>query len=257
VEKSSAETEAATPVISSRKFRKKLTEMIRSQHETTGRTRGRRRTIRHTGIAIIVGALGFLAIAEAPLAALTNARQIAFDVFRDGEPLGHHHISIRHEADEVHVEIDIELEVNLAFITVFRYDHSNREIWKNGQLVSIDTRTDDDGTAYWLRGRATEDGFQVEGTSGSFLAPASVMPTSYWNAAIVDHTELLDTQHGRLIDVTVRPGGDETVMLEGRSVAVKRFQVSGDLDLTIWYTHDGEWAKTSFEARGAEIVYVR
>jgi hypothetical protein len=68
---------------------------------------------------------------------------------------------------------------------------------------------------------------------------------------------LLDTQHGRLIDVTVRPGGDETVMLEGRSVAVKRFQVSGDLDLTIWYTHDGEWAKTSFEARGAEIVYVR
>ena len=33
--------------------------------------------------------------------------------------------------------------------------------------------------------------------------------------------------------------------------------MTGDLTLDLWYTAEGEWAKTSFEARGAEVVYAR
>jgi len=195
-------------------------------------------------------------MAAGPLgAALPNAQDIAFKVFRDGEPLRHHRVSFRREAEELHVEIDIELEVKLAFLTVFRYRHINREVWRDGRLVA--TETDDDGDSFWLRGRATEAGLKVEGSSGNFMAPADVMPTSYWNAETVTKDLLLDTQRGRLIDVEIAPAGAEIVVMAGQAVNARRYTVSGELSLDLWYAPDGQWAKTRFEARGAEVVYAR
>ena len=183
--------------------------------------------------------------------------QIAFKVYRDGAPLGHHKVAFRREAGDLHVEIDIQLEVRLIFITVFRYSHSNREVWRDGRLVAIDTETDDDGERFWLRGRATEAGLRVEGSSGSYVAPADVMPTSYWNAETVTRTSLLDTQRGRLIQVEIAPAGTETIAMDGRLVDAQRYRMSGDLTLDLWYSPGGEWAKIEFEARGAEVVYAR
>ena len=205
------------------------------------------------GAAAITG----LVLAGPLRAALPGVDEIAFQVFRDGAPLGHHRVSFRREAQDLHVAVDIKLEVRLLFVTVFSYRHRNHEVWRDGRLVAIDTETDDDGEAFWLRGRATADGLAVEGSSGSFLAPAEVMPTSYWNPQTVARTQLLDTQRGRLIQVAIAPAGVESVALAGRPVEARRYAVTGDLTLDLWYTAEGEWAKTSFEARGAEVVYAR
>ena len=190
-------------------------------------------------------------------AALTDAERIAFEVFRGGDLMGSHEVAFRQDGDELHVEIDIELEVTMAFITVFEYRHRNHEIWRDGRLIAIETETDDDGTQYWLRGQASEAGFEVDGSNGSFIAPADVMPTSYWNIDTVDYTQLLDTQRGRLIDVDIVPAGSEAIVVEGKPVEAERFTVTGDLTLDVWYTPDNEWAKITFEARGAEVVYAR
>ncbi len=209
------------------------------------------------GAVLAAAAVTGLLLAGPLKAALPHARQIAFEVFRDGEPLGHHKVFFRDEGGDLHVEIDIRLEVKLAFFTLFRYRHTNREVWRDGRLLAIDTQTDDDGEGFWLRGRAAEAGLQVEGSSGSFLAPADIMPTSYWNPLTVESTRMLDTQRGRLIDVDIEPAGVETMTLAGKPVRAERFKVTGDLVLDLWYTSQGEWAKTSFVARGAEVVYAR
>ena len=208
------------------------------------------------GLLAAATAVG-VAVADPIKAALPGMERIAFEVFRDGDPLGHHKVTFRHDGDDLHVEVDIELEVSFGFITFFRYSHENREVWRDGRLVAIDTRTDDDGTEYWLRGRATDQGLQVEGSSGSFLAPVDIIPTSYWNPATIEQSRLLDTQKGRLIDLEIAPIGKEPVTVAGQPVDAKRFKVSGDLDLYLWYTPEGEWAKTQFDARGAAVVYAR
>jgi hypothetical protein len=208
-------------------------------------------TVTAVAAVIALSAVGRLA------AALPSAGEIAFKVFRDDAPLGHHRVVFRREAEDLQVEIDIQLEVKLAFLTIFRYSHSNREVWRDGRLVSIDTKTDDDGDSYWLRGRAGEAGFEVEGSGGSFLAPADIMPTSYWNVETVTKTRLLDTQRGRLIDVDIAPTASEVVSVAGQAVEAQRYRMTGDLELDLWYAADGEWAKISFEARGAEVVYAR
>jgi hypothetical protein len=206
---------------------------------------------------LAAAALGGLALAGPLRAALPDAKQIAFDVFRDGAPLGHHEIVFRREGDDLHVEIDIRLEVKLLFLPVFQYRHRNQEVWRDGRLVAIDTKTDDDGETFWLRGRASEAGFAVEGSSGRFLAPADVMPTSYWNPETVERTRMLDTQRGRLIQVDIAPLGVETIAMADRTVEAKRYKVTGDLTLDLWYTPAGEWAKIAFEARGAQVAYAR
>jgi len=204
--------------------------------------------------ACAVAAFG---VAGTVRAALPGMDEIVFKVFRDGAPLGRHRVAFRREADALHVEIDILLEVKLAFLTVFRYRHTNREVWRDGRLAAINTETDDDGARFWLRGRASAAGLVVEGSSGRFVAPADIMPTSYWNAETVSEDRLLDTQRGRLIDVRIAPAGAEAVVMNGRPVSAERYSVTGDLTLDLWYAADGQWAKTRFEARGAEVVYAR
>lgn len=210
-------------------------------------------------IPILVGAAMAIGLAfSGPLkAALTNADEIVFSVLRGGEPLGHHKILFWQDGEDLHVEIDIQLEASLAFITIFRYHHKNHEIWRGGRLVAIDTQTYDDGEDYWLMGRATEAGFEIEGSSGNFIAPTNIMPTSYWNVETVERAQLLDTQSGRLIDVDISPVDVETLNLAGGPITTQRYGMTGDLTLDLWYTADGEWAKITFEARGEEVVYAR
>lgn len=215
--------------------------------------------LRPPAFAALIGAVTLTCLVlRAPLrAALPDAQQIAFTVLRGGTPLGHHKVMFRREADALHVEIDIELEVKLAFLTVFRYHHRNHEVWQDGRLLAIAAETDDDGERYWLRGRAEGAGLRIEGSGGSILAPADIMPTSYWNPETVNRSRLLDTQRGQLIDVDIEPVGRDIVTLANGPVPAQRYRMTGDLTLDLWYTADGKWAKISFEARGVEVVYAR
>ncbi len=211
--------------------------------------------LRLPSLAIFVACC--LGVVTPLIAAIPATQRIVFEVLRDGAPLGHHTVVFRRDGGDLHVEIDIALEVKLAFVTLYRYRHSNHETWRGERLIAIETRTDDDGTDYWLRGRAEATGFRVEGSSGSFLAPGDIMPTSYWNSQTVNRSQLLDSQKGRLIEVTTASAGAESLQMPGRRVAARRYSMDGDLDLDLWYTDQGEWAKISFHAGGADVVYLR
>jgi len=169
-----------------------------------------------------------VATTVAPLAAaVPPSREIGFAILNDNEPIGHHSVTFAHRGDDLVVEIAIEIEVRFAFLALFRYQHENREVWRDGQLVSLDTWTDDNGTRYAVTARATSQGLRVEGADGVFLAPKDIIPTSYWNPVTVEQTRLLDTQHGRLLDVTIRPSGEDLVATGDAAVPANRYSVSG------------------------------
>ena len=173
-----------------------------------------------------------------------------------GRPFGHHRLSFRRDGDRLTVDIEIALEVRIAFVTAYRYRHRNTEIWRDGRLVSLDSRTDDDGRQHRVTARSAPEGLVVDGIDGRIVAPADIIPTSYWNKAIVDQTTVLDTQHGRLVDVTIRPRGTETVTAAGQSITTERYAVTGGADLDLWYSQAGQWVRMAFTARGSDIEYV-
>ena len=206
--------------------------------------------------SFFTGLICALALAAFPLmAAIPPSGDLKFAVMRSDSDIGRHSVSFERKGDELHVDVAIDLEVSIAFVTVFTYRHRNHEVWKNGRLVSIETTTDDNGDEYSLSGHAVGNGFKVDGAAGSFIAPADIIPTSYWNPATLEQTQLLDTQKGRLMEVEISKAGSERLELSGRSLLADRYRMSGDLRLDLWYGQDGRWAKIAFDARGAEVVY--
>ncbi len=210
------------------------------------------RTAWMVGLLLLGGTLAL------PLgAAFPTPEQIAFRVTRDGQPLGRHTLDFRQEADGLHVEIDIALEVKFAFLTLFRYRHHNHEIWRDGRLIALESETDDDGETFRVRAKATEDGLRVESAGVSYIAPSGIIPTSYWNPATVAQSRLLDTQTGAIRQVQVMPAAKENVVLDGRPAPARKYRMSGDLEMDLWYSDSGSWAKLVFLARGAEVEYSR
>lgn len=193
----------------------------------------------------------------APLPRATDLlAPIRFDVRRGGESIGTHSVGFRREGPDLIVDIDIALEVKFAFVTVYRYRHTNRETWRDGRLTGIDARTDDDGDRFFVRAVSADGGLRIENNEGTTMAPAETLSTSYWNAGTVRQSRLIDTQYGRLAAVTSTPVGTRSVMTAAGPVQAECWRVSGDLDLEVCYDARGAWVGLDFEARGSRITYV-
>ncbi|MDJ0942273.1 MAG: DUF6134 family protein [Kiloniellales bacterium] len=188
-------------------------------------------------------------------AALASDDRIAFDVLREDSSIGRHVISFRREGGDLLVDVDIALQVDFAFLTLYRYSNRTRERWRDGRLISLNSQTDDDGTPHWVRAEATADGLRVDNSEGTFTAPADTIPTSYWNPRTVEQRQLLDSQHGRLLSIEVRPQGEDDLLLPLGLKSARQYRMAGDLELDLWYGPRGEWLKMAFEAKGAEIEY--
>lgn len=217
---------------------------------------GRRRFL--GGLAALPAlALPGAAAALASSAPSNPTQPIRFDVRRGGEPIGTHTVQFQRSGDDLIVDVEILLEVRVAFVTVYRYRHTNREIWRQGRLISVDARTDDDGEALFVRASAGNGGLRVESGEGVVTAPADTLSTSYWNRETVRQSRLIDTQYGRVASVTSTPIGARSVDTPSGVVRAECWRVTGDLELDVCYADDGAWVGLDFQARGSQITYAR
>jgi hypothetical protein len=178
-----------------------------------------------------------------------------FAAFRNGSPLGRHRLAFTPDGPRLRVDIQIELAVKLAFITLYRYRHTNRELWEHGRLMGFASTTDDNGTPHRVEARREGDVILVEGGSGRLEAPGDAMPSTYWHRRFLEAPVWIDTQAGRLLDCKVAPAGAERVPAGSRDLPADRFKVTGDLTLDLWYAKD-HWVKLDFKGEdGSTIDY--
>ena len=191
----------------------------------------------------LLAALLFTAIlvGVTPVAAGQSAE---FVVLRSGTPIGTHRVEVETVGDDIKVHVTIALDVAFGPIPLYKYRHDSQEIWRDGRLVRLDSRTDDDGEILALSVRSVPEGLRVEGSQGVFTAPPDTVPTSYWNSALASNRPLLDSQIGRLLQVVRVPLG------------AGRWRLEGELNLDIAYSPQGRWTGLSFRHKGADFVYV-
>lgn len=188
---------------------------------------------------------------SAQLSVVHNHSDLGFSVLREGDAIGQHSIDFARRGDDLVVNVNIDLEVKFAFITVYRYTHRNQEVWRDGRLYSIDSQTDDDGTKHWVKGRATTEGFAVESDSGNALMSSDVIPSSYWHPETPNAKTLLNTQTGELARINVAAGATKSdVPMPWGQQAARSFEISGDVDLKLWYDDKGCLLKMNFAAPG-------
>jgi hypothetical protein len=186
-------------------------------------------------------------------------KSLGFDVMRKGSKIGTHLLTFDQQGDNLTVHVDVELRVGLGFIVLFRYSHHATEVWKGGQLVSLDTVTNDDGAPNTVTGRRTADGFKVEGTKAHlYTAPEDALPATHWNRKMLDGP-MINTQDGRLLRPKITPMGNDLIpVAAGAKIRAQHFALSGDAILDTYYDGTPNWVGLNFKAGdGSLILYER
>ncbi|MCZ6847496.1 MAG: DUF6134 family protein [Alphaproteobacteria bacterium] len=163
--------------------------------------------------------------------------------------------TVTHKGDEVIVNTRVRIAVKILFIVAHREEADRKEVWRNGQLVSYDSLTQENGKRLAVKGRANGSKFIIEGLDGRIEAPAAVHPPNPWSITITEKTLLLATASGKLLKVKATPVGEETIELPDRKVKARRFKVTGDMDLDLWYDENDVMVRFTYAADGENVMF--
>ncbi|MEM8791209.1 MAG: DUF6134 family protein [Pseudomonadota bacterium] len=194
--------------------------------------------------AFVAGASAFATGAVVPAAARATERATRrFTVLRSGDEIGFHQLSATLTEDRFEIDITIDLRVRLLGITAYRYELINREVWRDGRIVSVDSRVNDDGTKEFCKITNTGDELAVVGSRFSGNAPLESVTTSYYNTAFLERRPWISTQSGDPLEIDVAAAGPGT------------WKVSGELETQLLYDDRGEWMGSNFDAGGEPGTY--
>jgi hypothetical protein len=189
------------------------------------------------------------------LGGIPENNQLAYEVTRKGKRHGFQVFDFsRDEAGNLIVDVHIEIVFKFGPLTLFRYAHKNREIWRDGKVQSIVSKTNNNGDAEFTDLQRTGDVLSGSGTKYAGAMADPIMPTSYFNPNFIRQTRFVSTQDGRLLEAEVAEIGRESVVLPTGSVETTRFRLLGKLAIDIWYTDAGQWVRTEFSRRGNVLL---
>ena len=169
--------------------------------------------------------LMMLALACAPLCADAALRTWSFRVLLDGRDIGRHTFTREEAADGARVVSEARFDVRFLFVTAYRYEHRAEERWRDGCLVSLEARTDDNGARKDVR-------LQPRDCTWSF---------AYWDHEVLRAERLLNAQTGELLPVRWAALGIESIAVRGRGTSASRHRLTAPgLSIDLWYA-GREW----------------
>ncbi|MDR3438894.1 DUF6134 family protein [Telmatospirillum sp.] len=198
-----------------------------------------------------------LCCAGSPTRAADLSAVLDFSISRDGQPFGRHIIRIRRMGERTVVDNSANGDVMLGPFHLFTYDYACREIWEQDRLLSLVSRTDDDGRHIKVEAESGPGGLRVSGPDGDVLLPPETIPASFWTAAAVTSATLFDPRTGKVDHVQSTLLGDESDVVDNESLSIQHYKMTGDLVADLWYDRGGLLARARFQARGSVFDYVK
>ncbi len=207
-------------------------------------------TVLCTLAAGLIGSLGAISSAHAD-------ETLNYQVLKDGEPIGFETVEITDTPDGYTAAITTRTDVTVLFLQ-FQYGHSRLEKWRNDQLVSVDTDTNDDGSPYTYKAEYEGDCFEVAGKGVAKRdACDGAWPLTLWREDVTTKTSLYSVINAEPYAVTTRKTGTETLAINNREIPATHYVMTGDVQRDLWYGEDGRLLRTSFKRKGYDIDFIR
>jgi len=199
---------------------------------------------------------GLLALTTIPLHAQATS-EWRFTAYLDDKPIGYHRFALSEENGERRLVSEARFDVKFLFVSAYRYAHDNREYWHGDCLARIEAVTDANGKNYRVRGRLTNDEFEVDTGREQTALPACVMSFAYWNPQFLQQPRLLNAQNGEYLDVSVRDLGADTITVRGTEQPARRYRLEArGFQIELWYSLQREWlALDSITESGKRLRY--
>jgi hypothetical protein len=204
---------------------------------------------------VMGGVTGGAAIARAQSTELPvpASGKLGFKIFRNGTPVGEHHLTFTQTGDQLLVEIEAALVVRVAGIPVFHYSASAREHWSGNVFSGVDSKVNHNGTKLEVHASPVSGGFAVQSTKAgnyTYTGEPAMMPLTYWNKAMLN-AMILNIETGRHYPAIVSsPGWNYLPTAEGGKLLAQRFDVTGKLHLSVWYDQHAQWSGLEFNVAG-------
>jgi hypothetical protein len=204
---------------------------------------------------------GAFAVAPPAARAEIPLQRIDFEAVRNGSAIGTCTVQVGGDAQRLEVRINANIVVRLLGIALFRFTHEAYELWSNGRLVQMTTKTDDDGRAHRVAANIEQPGtIVVQTEQNRFTAPADTVPASLWNRTIVEARQFIDPVDGRVSPLAVQAIGHRTTETPTGAVDAMGYRLEGNGGFLkdVWYAADGTlvfirmWGKD-----GSEVTYRR
>ena len=170
--------------------------------------------------------------------AQTSSETLTFNVSYDNDAIGTQTFNIEQNNDITTVDISAEFKVRIFFVTAYRYEHNNTEVWENGCLKSMSSNTNDDGTDFFVIGMAEGDEFIVNSNNGEQTLTGCIHSFAYWDKDLLDQNYLLNSETGNYEQVNF--AFSDSGIFNNTPGNMYRLTAS-NFRIDVWYDNNDNW----------------
>ncbi len=204
--------------------------------------------------AVLAGGL-MVATRAAADVKLPHGNVLAFRMVRHGGEIGKHIVTFAPQGDRLTVHVAVDALVTVLAIPIVRYTHRATETWLGTTLVGVTGTTTKNSEHEWVSATQAHDSLVVTGSkTARYVAPATAIPTSYWNKRML-LGPMISLEDGVLLrpDVTQHPS-EPLKLAAGTTIPAEHFSLRGAFNVDLWYDHSDMWASLAYTAMDRSIV---
>jgi uncharacterized Zn-binding protein involved in type VI secretion len=173
-----------------------------------------------------------------------------FAVTRNGDQIGSTTVKLQRNGDQTIAETETNVQVKIAFITVYRYEQRLTERWVGGKLTALSAVTDDNGSIHRVSATRAGDKLSVNADGKVSQVDPAMVPANLWNASLVRTSAALDPKDGSVTPVSVVDRGREQLIVQGRALTAHRYSIKTTIPQEVWYDEQQHLLKV--ELRGSD-----
>jgi Family of unknown function (DUF6134) len=152
----------------------------------------------------------------------------------------------------------LSIRMEVLFVTVYRFQQTGQEDWKDGKLVAFEYITNDDGDTSHVTGKRDDSGnFLVAGPNGQQTAPGDAICASFWNNGILHHPNIIDPQSGALATLSMRSLEQKSARIARRTVRGNGYAFESFISGAMWFDEHQRSLALTFEKKRHMIELVR
>lgn len=197
---------------------------------------------------LFLGALGFGAAAPA-----LAAERAAFDVYLGDDRVGEHVFEIESDDEGVRVTSRAQFDVKFLGLTLYRFRHQAREVWRDGCITELEAETIDNGDRIRVRAERRSGDLVVRTDDGERRIDRCVHTFAYWDPMRLREPRLLNPQTGEYVDVAVDPAPDASLGEVERRLRLK----TPSQNIVVAYGDDARWLGLESELKNGRTLRYR
>ncbi len=182
--------------------------------------------------------------------------EVSFDVVRKNKIIGNLNTKFIHNEKDLILHSILDIKVKVLFFPAYKFFQETKEIWREGNFISIDGFTDfEDDREYKIDGKDEDGFFKASGMDGYLELDEKIMPLNYWNKQMLNEKEVFDTQKGIVRKITVQKEDEEEINIDNFTMLAEKYIFNASRnpkdkgpfpEYKLWY-HNEELIKMEFQ----------